>query len=561
MRKLKTEAGERLCGKAWDVYPRPQLRRKDYVNLNGQWDFTVTQSDEMPSAFDRKINVPFPVESDLSGVAEHFSEGSRLWYCTSFAAPQGERVLLHIDGVDQRARVILNGECLADNISTVLHGIETVDITKCVKPENELLICVTDDLNDKSYPYGKQTLKRGGMWYTPVSGIWQTVWLEAVPKEYISGIKITPTADSAEIEIFGIDSGVAACEGREYPVVNGKTIIKPENLRLWTPETPHLYDFTVKAGEDEVQSYFALRTVEVKEVNGIKRLCLNGKPYFFHGLLDQGYWPDGIYTPASPECYADDILSMKALGFNTLRKHIKIEPQTFYYDCDRLGMIVFQDMVNNGRYSFLRDTALPTVGMQKLGDKRLNRDEKCRKAFADAMESTVERLYNHPCICYWTIFNEGWGQFESSAMYEKLKALDATRIVDSTSGWFRCGRTDVDSRHVYFKPFKIPKSDMPVVLSEFGGFVYKDSEHSYNPDKTYGYRYFKTREDFESALLKLYSEEIIPVVKEGLCAAIYTQVSDVEDETNGLVTYDRKVCKLSAEKMRDIAQKLQEEIL
>ena len=560
MRKLMTAAGETLNGKAWDVYPRPQLRRKNYVNLNGIWDFTVTDCDELPSAYERKINVPFPVEAELSGVAEHFPEGSRLWYRTSFAAPAGKRILLHIDGVDQKARLFLNGECIADNICTILHGMETVDITTHIEADNELVVCVTDDLKDRSYPYGKQTLSRGGMWYTPVSGIWQTVWLEAVPDKYISGIKITPSADSAEIEIFGVDSGVAVCEGKAYPFEKGKLIIMPQSPEMWTPANPHLYDFTVKAGEDEVQSYFALRSVELKSVNGIRRLCLNGKPYFFHGLLDQGYWSDGIYTPVAPECYEDDILAMKKLGFNTLRKHIKIEPQTFYYACDRLGMIVFQDMVNNGRYSFVRDTALPTAGVQKLGDKTLNRNAKCRRAFEKAMESTVERLYNHPCICYWTIFNEGWGQFESSAMYEKLKALDKTRIVDSTSGWFRCGKTDVDSRHVYFKPFKMPKSDMPVVLSEFGGYVYKDAEHSFNPDKTYGYRYFKKRDDFENALVKLYDEEIVPSVKKGLCAAIYTQVSDVEDETNGLLTYDRKVCKVNAEKMQEIAQKLYDEI-
>ena len=561
MRKLTTAAGEGLSGKPWDVYPRPQLRRKNYVNLNGQWDFAVTHTDEIPAEYDRKINVPFPVESELSGVAEHFPEGSRLWYRTSFAAPQGDRVLLHIDGVDQKASVWLNGELVSNDICTVLHGAETVDITTHIESENSLVICVTDDLNDKSYPYGKQTLKRGGMWYTPVSGIWQTVWLEAVPSEYISGIKIVPACDSAEIEINGVSSAIVVCDGKEYSANEGKVLIKPECPKQWTPETPYLYDFTVKAGEDEVQSYFALRTLEIKEVNGKQRICLNGKPYFFNGLLDQGYWPDGIYTPASPTCYADDILAMKKLGFNTLRKHIKVEPQQFYYDCDRLGMVVFQDMVNNGRYSFVRDTALPTAGMQRLNDKRLNSDKKCRSAFVKAMESTVERLYNHPCICYWTIFNEGWGQFESSAMYDRLKAIDATRVIDSTSGWFRCGKSDVESRHVYFKPFRMPKSDIPVVLSEFGGYVYKIAENSYNPDKTYGYRYLKNREDFEAALYKLYDEEIVPAVKTGLCAAIYTQVSDVEDETNGLLTYDRKICKITAEKMQGIARKLQEEIL
>lgn len=563
MRKLSTVAGERLAGKPWDVYPRPQLRRKDYVNLNGCWDFTVTERDEFPTEYDRKITVPFPVESALSGIEEHFPEGSRLWYRTRFTAPVNcgnKRILLHIDGIDQQAKVWLNGTIVADKLCTCIVGPETVDITRYIQGENELVICVTDDLRDRSFPYGKQTLKRGGMWYTPVSGIWQTVWLEAVPKEYIKSLKITPAESGADIEVIGAENGIAVCEGKEYPFTEGKLRIRPESPKLWTPEEPYLYEFSVKVGEDEVESYFALRTMDIREVGGMSRICLNGKPYFFHGLLDQGYWPDGIYTPASPDCYSDDILAMKQLGFNTLRKHIKVEPQQFYYDCDRLGMVVFQDMVNNGDYSFIRDTALPTVGLQKLKDKMLNRSEKARSAFIIAMEQTARWLYNHPCICYWTIFNEGWGQFDSAAMYEKLKEIDSTRIIDSTSGWFRGTKTDVDSRHVYFRKFKLPKSDKPIVLSEFGGYVYKDSEHSFNPDKTYGYRYFESREDFESALLHLYRDEIIPTVKNGLCAAVYTQVSDVEDETNGILTYDRKLCKLNAAKMQALAKELKSEL-
>lgn len=561
MKQLFTAAGECLTGKPWDVYPRPQMRRKDYVNLNGEWDFTVMQSDERPESYDRKIAVPFCVESVLSGIGEHFAEGSKLWYKTAFKAPKGEKILLHVDGVDQTATVFVNGECAAENLCTCLNGKETVDITTYIKDTNTLEICVTDDLNDKSFPYGKQTLSRGGMWYTPVSGIWQSVWLEAVPEKFIESLKITPHLDRAEIEISGADSGVIICEGRECPFTDGKAVVSPEAPHLWSPEDPYLYDFTVKTERDEVQSYFALRTVTVELVGDIPRICLNGKPYFFHGLLDQGYWPDGIYTPTSAGCYDDDILAMKELGFNTLRKHIKVEPDSFYYACDRLGMIVFQDMVNNGAYSFLRDTALPTVGLQKLSDKRLNRDEKCRHAFVSAMKSTVERLYNHPCVCYWTIFNEGWGQFESGKMYERLKSLDNNRIVDSTSGWFRGEKTDVESRHVYFKPFKMPKADKPIVLSEFGGYVYKEAEHSFNPDKTYGYRFFKSRDEFNTALGKLYSDEIIPAVKKGLCGAIYTQVSDVEDETNGLLTYDRRLCKADSEKMQKIAARLSAEIL
>lgn len=556
MKQLFTSAGEQLTGTPWQTYPRPQLRRKSYANLNGEWDFTVGQAKERPAQYERKILVPFPVESALSGVAEHFEEGSGLWYRTFFPAPSGGRILLHLDGIDQTASVFLNGECIAQELCTCLRGRETLDITQYLRDSNILEICVTDDLNDRRFPYGKQTLRRGGMWYTPVSGIWQTVWLEAVPETCIKDLRITPFLDRVEVEVIGADRGTALCEGREIPFTGGKLVIAPEHPHLWTPDDPYLYDFTVRTDSDEVQSYFALRTVDIRRVDGVPRLCLNGKPFFFHGLLDQGYWPEGLYTPPCPASYADDILAMKKLGFNTLRKHIKVEPEQFYYDCDRLGMIVFQDMVNNGRYSFLRDTALPTAGVQRLRDRGLNRDEPCRRAFLTAMQSTVSRLYNHPCICYWTIFNEGWGQFDSDAAYTLLKELDPTRIADSTSGWFRGGKTDVESRHVYFRPFRMPKSDKPVVLSEFGGYVYKEAGHSFNPDKTYGYRFFRTREEYSAALEKLYLEQIVPNVQKGLCAAVYTQMSDIEDETNGLLSYDRKLCKADGQRLRAIAEKL-----
>jgi beta-galactosidase/beta-glucuronidase len=291
-------------------------------------------------------------------------------------------------------------------------------------------------------------------------------------------------------------------------------------------------------------------------VDGIPRILLNEKPYFFHGLLDQGYFSDGIYTPASPKAYEFDILSMKKLGFNMLRKHIKIEPAQFYYDCDRLGMVVFQDMVNNGGYSFLRDTALPTVGMKRLNDKMLHRDPKTRAAFEDGMEKTVHQLFNHPCICYWTIFNEGWGQFDSAKMYERMKKLDTSRIIDTASGWFAGAPSDVESLHVYFKPFRFKESKKPVVLSEFGGYSYKPEGHVFNPFKTYGYRFFERRSDFEDALIRLYEQEIIPAVGKGLCATVYTQVSDVEDETNGLLSYDRKVLKVSEERMKVVDERL-----
>ena len=277
-------------------------------------------------------------------------------------------------------------------------------------------------------------------------------------------------------------------------------------------------------------------------------------------MLDQGYWSDGIFTPASPACYVRDILAAKKLGFNTLRKHIKIEPQRFYYECDCLGMAVFQDMVNNGRYSFIRDTALPTIGLKRLPDKLLHRNPECRAAFRTHVGQTVRQLQNHPCILYWTIFNEGWGQFDSSSVYRSLKRLDPTRLIDSASGWFHPGESDVESIHVYFKPYKFRPTEKPVVLSEFGGYVYRPEGHLFNPDKAYGYRFFKSRAEYQAAVEKLYRNEILPAIRKGLCAAIYTQLSDVEDETNGILSYDRQIEKLTPESMQALAQEMQTEV-
>ena len=559
---LMTEAGEKLIKSGetpWTVYPRPHTRRESYVNLNGMWDFAVQQNAAPETAkYDQKILVPFCPECQLSGIGKHFPEGSALLYRRSFALPENfnkGRVLLHIGAADQVALVYVN----QTQLQTHLGGYEsfTVDITDALQGENELVICCTDDLRDQSFPYGKQTLKRGGMWYTPVSGIWQTVWLESVPETHIQNLKIENRGYGVTISIEPVMAGKVVVKNLgEFTLQNGCVTIVPESPNLWSPENPYLYEFTVECGQDKVESYFAIRCLEIKEVDGFQRLCLNGKPYFFHGLLDQGYWPDGLFTPAAPECYAQDILSMKALGFNTLRKHIKVEPEQFYYDCDRLGMIVFQDMVNNSDYNFLRDTALPTVGLQKLNDKNLHKNATHRRRFLEGMASTVRQLWNHPSICYWTIFNEGWGQFDADSVYETLKALDDTRFIDSTSGWFRRRKTDVDSRHVYFKPIKLKAGNKPLVLSEFGGYSYKPAGHVFNTEQTYGYGKFEKQEDFTAAVEKLYTQQVVPAFKQGLCAAVYTQVSDVEDETNGILSYDRKVTKLDADTMLSIAEKL-----
>jgi len=555
-----TPWGEKTGDRPWQAYPRPQMKRESYVNLNGLWEFAVNQSPELPQVYDRRILVPFCPESLLSGIGEHFAEGSCLWYRRNIILPENfnrGRVLLHIGAADQSLICYVNQK----QIGAHFGGYEamTFDITDALQAENILELRCRDDLRFGDHPYGKQSLNRGGMWYTPVSGVWQTVWLESVPETYIERLEIQVTLDSATITVIPALSGKILLDGKEYPLTDGKAVVVPENPRLWSPEDPYLYHFTAETAEDRVESYFALRTVEIKTVNGTPRICLNGKPYFFHGLLDQGYWSDGIFTPASPECYEFDILEMKKLGFNTLRKHIKIEPEQFYYDCDRLGMVVFQDMVNNGDYSFFRDTALPTVGVQKRKDRKMHKDPSVRGHFLAGMEAAVGQLKNHPCILYWTIFNEGWGQFDGDTVYEKLKQLDGSRIIDTTSGWFRGARTDVDSRHIYFTPWSALKaSDKPLVLSEFGGYAYAVAGHLFNPDKAYGYKTCKTREDFQTALSELYVTKVIPAVERGLCAAIYTQVSDIEDEINGLYTYDRKVCKADPEAMVQIARALQD---
>ncbi len=558
---LTTPQGEALLESKctpWTEYPRPQMVRDSYVNLNGIWDLAVSYTQTLPQAYDRQILVPFCPESLLSGVQTHFPEGSFLWYRRSFCLPenfQKDRVLLHIGAADQECRVYVNGR----EVGSHTGGYEsfTLDITQALAENNELVVCCRDDLRDQTMPYGKQTVKRGGMWYTPVSGIWQTVWLESVPENYIRRLHIENRGYSVTVRTEPSLSGIVSVDGLgDFPLENGQAAITPESPRLWSPESPELYRFTVITATDSVRSYFAIRSLEIREHRGLPRLFLNGKPYFFHGLLDQGYWSDGIYTPASADCYAFDILAMKKLGFNTLRKHIKVEPEQFYYDCDRYGMVVFQDMVNNGPYRFFRDTALPTAGLQKLDDRNFHKNPRQRQRFYEGMAATVSQLKNHPCICCWTVFNEGWGQFDADTGYEKCKALDDTRFIDTTSGWFRRKKTDVDSRHVYFKPIRLKCKDKPLVLSEFGGYSYKPEGHVFNTEQTYGYGKFEKREDFSAAVEKLYRSQVLPACKEGLSAAIYTQVSDVEDETNGLLSYDRKVEKLETAAMQKIAADL-----
>lgn len=562
---LYTEEGGNLPKIPWNTYPRPQMKRDSFFCLNGEWEFCTSTNSAIPGFFKGKIVVPFPPQSLLSKIHRDIPEKEYLFYKKVFSLPENfnrGKVILHFGAVDQFASVWLNGKFIGEHEGGYEHF--SFDITSVLKSENVLIVKAKDEMSSFVLPYGKQSANRGGMWYTPVSGIWQTVWIESVPEKHITSVDIKTGKDFAEFSIKGISEGTISVKTSKKVISEnfsgGKARIEIKNPKIWSPKYPYLYECEITAGEDRIETYFALRTLSIKEIGGIPRLCLNGKPYFFHGLLDQGYWSDGILTPASPSCYEKDILAAKSLGFNTLRKHIKIEPEQFYYDCDRLGMIVFQDMVNNGDYSFFRDTALPTAGFKRKNDRKLHRDKKTREAFLKAMEQTVEQLKNHPSVCYWTIFNEGWGQFESTEAYRKMKELDPDRFIGSYSGWFKGGESDVSSEHCYFKPFKIYKSEKPLVLTEFGGYAFAPENHRFNVGDEYGYKKFKTREELVSAVTGLYERDIIPAIKEGLCAAIYTQVSDVEDETNGILSYDRKVLKIKPEEFLPISEKIYEEI-
>ena len=564
--KLFTEAGERLLGDPtripWDEYPRPHLKRREWLNLNGLWEFRTE------SGSGGSIRVPFPVESPLSGYDGELRYGEKLTYKRKFTLPaqwlENRRPVLYIGAVSRKSDVFVNGHKVGAGTgaySTVycpLDGFVTAG-------ENELVVECVNDL-DPAFPYGKQRIKRGGMWYTPCSGIWQTVWIEPIPKgPYISEIECKQSGNEQRIRVYGVLEGEVVCGGRTYPLTpvreggsgRSECTIRIDEPRLWSPEEPCLYEFTVKTANDEAESYFAFRTVETKTVGGAPRLCLNGRPYFFNGLLDQGYYSDGLWTPAEPMEYARDILKMKSLGFNMLRKHIKCEPELFYYYCDKLGMAVFQDMVNNGRYRFLRDTLLPTLGITRLKDARMNRDKRARSVFLTDMCGTARELDRHPSVVCWTVFNEGWGQFNADEAYEKLKAADPTRLIDAASGWFRQKKTDMDSLHIYFKRLRMGKrSELPQVVSEFGGYVWKVEGHSFDPRKTYGYRLFKNREEFVRGVRRLYLEELLPLAEKGLSAAVYTQVSDVEDETNGILTFDRRVMKLAPSEMLPLSEAL-----
>ncbi len=539
--------------------PRPQFAREGVTVLNGYWDYAIIKSGERLGGYDGKILVPFSPEFSASGVGHILMPDEELCYRRSFTLERvPAHLLLHFDAVDEHACVIVNGKVVGQHPGGYLPF--SFDIAPLVQEgENELCVRVTDPTDTAGQPRGKQTLSPGGIWYTPQSGIWQTVWLEALPERYIPSVKITPDIDAGAVHFaFPVDGVcVTVFDGNErYFTVaeHGEATVRLENARLWSPEDPQLYSVVFTYGDDRVESYFAMRKFSiVTDSHGHKRLALNNEPYFHNGVLDQGYFPESGLTPPSDEAMVNDILAVKGLGMNMLRKHIKTEPMRFYYHCDRLGMLVWQDIVSGGRdYSFPIIAALPFIGIHLKDTKRNYRRFKResaedREAFVTFAKETVAHFYNVPSIALYTVFNEGWGQFESEALTEALREIDDTRTYDSVSGWHDQGKgtSALKSYHIYYKKFRMPKrEERCVVLSEFGGYSLPVQGHMFTPGKLFGYRMYKTKEELQAAVRGLYDTEVLPAVKEGLSAAVYTQLSDVEEEINGILTYDRRENKL-----------------
>ncbi|MCM1144287.1 MAG: glycoside hydrolase family 2 [Blautia sp.] len=615
-------------------YPRPLLQRESYVNLNGYWEYAFTKKFQKPEAYDGQILVPFSPESVLSGVGRQLQPDEYLWYRTKLPIDRaklaaGNRLILYFGAVDQACLIYINGKKAARHMGGYLPF--SVDITEyCRKKgmpsvgdaaaatgessmisENELILAVRD-LSDTSYhARGKQKLRRGGMFYTAQSGIWQTVWMEYVPERYVEELTAKPLLEqecvririqsSAQLPVkiqirepalyrdiqaqtVSIDSSVAeagrpsqggiiAEAGRlsqgsimveaGHPFQGGiiaeadglsnqEIEIRLPYIKSWTCEEPYLYYFTVTMGKDTVVSYFAMRTFTIeKDAEGIPRICLNGKVQFLNGVLDQGYWPDGLYTAPSDEAFIFDITEMKKLGFNMLRKHIKIEPQRWYYHCDRLGMVVWQDMVNGGSdYKHWFVTYAATLFSRKrlkIRDnclKLLSRaEQKGRREFIREMKETIRLLKCHPSIAVWVIFNEGWGQFSAEKMTEIARACDNSRLIDQASGWFDQEGGDMQSIHNYFFALKFsPEKERATVLSEFGGYSLRVAGHSAY-EKLYGYGTHRSGESLNAAF-KRRMQKVKAQIPEGLCASVYTQLSDVEEEVNGIFTYDREVRKV-----------------
>ena len=589
--KLYTRWGKTLdVNNVLPEYPRPQMVRDSYLNLNGLWSYAILPTAQPFDGYQGQIVVPFSPECLLSGVERTVMPEDTLYYCRRFTLPQEfnrGRVLLHFGAVDYACCVRLNGRELGVHKGGY-YPFE-FDITDAlVEGENELALAVTDPSEKGNQARGKQIMGGSGIWYAPISGIWQTVWLESVPARYIASVRLTPDIDGNRLQVsvdcVGEPQQVSwrVCDGTETVtsgVADGADFaVELSNYQLWTPENPKLYDLYLTVGEDSVRCYFGMRKFSLgKDALGVSRLMLNNRPYFQTGLLDQGYWSDGMYTAPDDEALIFDIQTMKDMGFNMLRKHIKVEPLRWYYHCDRLGMLVWQDMVSggSGTYNPLTIGLNPFFGLlfnnKRIGHmddtkahyKRFNRnDEAGRDEYYRDLKRTVELLYNSVSLCLWVPHNEGWGQFDALEVTSVLRSLDPTRLVDHASGWHDQGGGDINSFHIYFTPIRFCKynsrDQRAVALTEFGGYIYQEAGHIHNESTVFGvnmpgYRSFTSKEKMLAALRKLYLQVLLPKVqKEGLSALVYTQVSDVQDEVNGMLTYDREVVKVPVDFFREI---------
>ena len=557
-------------------HPRPQAQRKDWLCLNGKWKLQKLDI-QKNVAFDGEILVPFSPETLNGGLGENFllQSGETLVYKRSFTLDNSLLLgvtLLHFGAVDSVCEVYCNGEKVGAHEGGFTPF--TIDITHVAQSgENQLKIVCADEGTRNHGARGKQSDTRGGIWYTPQSGIWQTVWIESMPKTHIRDLRITPDAKRKTVRISSDSQG----ETQTITVYDGETVILQAeyeqeitlsyDFTLWSPKNPKLYDFIIKnQSGDEVKSYFGVRSFgKTLDKNGIARLTLNGKPYFFNGVLDQGYWSDGMLTYPCDEAAIDELQMLKDMGFNTVRKHIKLEPMRWYYHCDRLGLIVWQDFVNGGgEYKFTHVAAFPFLGFHHRDDDYryfARENEGGRYEFMQMTDEFLDNLYNVVSLGVWVPFNEGWGQFDSAKITEYVRKKDPTRIIDSVSGWHDqgVGKTDLKSLHTYYTPLKVPKDSRPVVLSEFGGYSMKCEGHVFDESKEFGYKKFDNPEKLTAALEILYRKKLLPLIKKGLCGCIYTQVSDVEEEINGLVTYDRKIIKIPVEKIRAINDEISAE--
>ena len=571
--KIKTPWAEKVDpDNPLPEYPRPLMERTRWKNLNGLWDYSIVAAGTTPQRNDGKILVPFAVESSLSGVQKRLGDGNELWYERTFDLPSswnGDRILLHFGAVDWKTDVWVNDIKVGQH--TGGYTPFSFDITPALnkKGNNTLKVKVWDPTDAGYQPRGKQVNNPGGIYYTPVSGIWQTVWLEPVPEKYIAGLRITPDIDrrSLRIETDVLSAGendivevVVTDRGQE--IARGKAlrgtpveIAMPEDMKLWSPDSPFLYDLTVtlhSGGKsvDEVKSYAAMRKYSTgRDADGIVRLFLNNKPVFHFGPLDQGWWPDGLYTAATDEALEYDVVKTKEFGFNMIRKHVKVEPARWYTHCDRHGIMVWQDMPSGD--------GNPQWQMTQYfdGAERM-RSPESEACYRREWKEIMDYLYSNPCIAVWVPFNEAWGQFKTPEIAEWTKTYDPTRSVNPASGGnhYACG--DILDLHHYPQPeMFLYDAKRATVLGEYGGIGMAAENHLWEPERNWGYVQFKTPEEVTEAYLK-YTGMLRDMIRRGFSAGVYTQTSDVEIEVNGLMTYDRKVVKVDERKIREMNESL-----